>query len=96
MVIMADCYFLSDNKNDILQTVFSNAVAPIMECAQQTTRYYLNQWGPRLLTYTWSTLPRWIKANNEDTIQNSISDPFLKSNHPHKLNVLNVPYHGFI
>ena len=68
---------------DILETIFSNAMVHIMACVQQTTHYYLNQYGPGLLTHTCSTWPRCVKANNEDKIQNSISDP-LRRIHSHK------------
>ena len=59
---MAKCRYvigiLRDKMDEILETIFSNAVIHIMARAQQTTCYYLNQWGPSLLTYTCSTRPR--------------------------------------
>ena len=44
--------------DEILETMFSNAVVHIMARAQQTTCYYLNQWGPSLLTHACCTRPR--------------------------------------
>ena len=59
---MAKCRYvkgiLRDKMDEILETIFSNAVVHIMAGAQQTTCYYLNQWGPSLLTHTCSTRPR--------------------------------------
>ena len=79
---MAKCRYvigtLRDEMDEILETIFSNAVVHIMARAQQTSCYYLNQWGPSLLTHTCSTRPRWVKANNEDINQNTISDPLWR------------------
>ena len=47
---MAKCRYviriLRDKMDEILETIFSSAVVHIMARAQQTTCYYLNQWGP--------------------------------------------------
>ena len=79
---MAECRcvieILRGKMGEILEMIFSNAVVHIMARAQQTTCYYLDQWGPSFLVHACSSQPRWTKANNEDIDQNTISDPLWR------------------